>query len=190
MNNTIRSFIAIDLPQVVTEKFYQLSLNIKSEIKDLRPTLPQNIHLTLKFLGTISSSLIEKIKTVLDETASGSKKINMTLEKLGAFPNFKSPRVFWVAPKSEIEEIKQLKEKLDNQLSLLGIEKDERIFQTHITIARLKERKAGLNFKQILLSSKIDIKDEITIRAIHLYKSTLTSKGPLYTKLHSSPFKS
>jgi len=188
MNSVIRSFIAIDIPQVVTEKFYRLSLSIKSEIKDLRPTLPQNIHLTLKFLGNVEALLIEQIKNVLDNTAGNSKKIEMQFGKIGAFPNLKSPRVLWIAPQRGAEAIKELKEKLDNKLFALGIKKDDKIFKTHITIARLKKRKAGLDFKH-LLNSKVAIKDEITIGTIHLYKSSLTPKGPIYTKLHSSPFK-
>ncbi len=189
MNNTIRSFIAIDIPQAVTEKFYRLSLSIKSEIKELRPTLPQNIHLTLKFLGNIEASLIEQIKDVLDNTAGNSKKIKVQFGKIGAFPNLKSPGVLWIALEKGAQDIKELKEKLDNQLFALGIKKDDKTLKTHITIARLKERKAGLDFKQ-LLNSKVNIEDKITICTIHLYKSTLTPKGPIYEKLHSSIFKS
>jgi 2'-5' RNA ligase len=189
--DNIRSFIAIDLPENIKEELYRLSLDIKSKIDGLRPTQPQNIHLTLKFLGNIPESSIDKIKDALDKTTKDCSKFSIILDKIGIFPNYKFPRVLWVAPEQGIDKIKQVKKKLDNQLILLGISKDQKTFKAHITIARIKYgKKIKTNFQAILENIKLDIKSAINIESLHLYKSVLTSNGPIYTKLHSSKLKS
>ena len=190
MSESIRLFIAIDLPQEVREKLYQLSLEIKSQIKDLRPTKPDNIHLTLKFLGYTPSPDLENIKNALEETASKTKTFKIKLEELGAFPNFNYFRVLWASLSLGEAEIKMLKENLDEELSLIGIEKDDRAFKVHITFARIKPKKRNIDLKKTLEEKRIDFEDMITIKALHLYQSTLTRSGPIYTKLHTSNFSS
>lgn len=183
----IRAFIAVDLPESVRKNLYQVTLNIKNEIEGFRVISPENMHLTLKFLGNITVSLAQKIKDILDETAKDFKKIDMTLGQIGVFPNLSSPRIIWIAPDKGIEKIVRLKENVDSKLSSLGIAKEDRPFKAHLTLARLKPMKRkNVDFKKIIADVKIAEQQDIIIDAVHLYQSKLTPKGAIYTKLHSA----
>lgn len=188
--NTVRCFIAIDLPEEVRKNFYETILSAKTGINGFRPSEPQNIHLTLKFLGYISGEILEKIKNSLDETVKDLTKFDMTFGEIGAFPSFSSPRILWIAPEKGLEQIRQIKERLDSQLSMIGIEKDEKDFKAHITLARLNYIKKGkTDFEKIFSNIKIDATPDISVEALHLYQSNLTSNGPIYTKLYSANVK-
>lgn len=187
MADTVRCFIAIDLPSEVTENFYKMIFPLKTSIDGFRPIEPQNIHLTLKFLGYIPDERLKKIKNALDETVRDLTKFTMTFGEIGGFPNFSSPRILWIAPEKGLERIKQIKERLDNFLSAAGIEKDEKDFKAHITLARIKYiKKEKTDFKKIFQTLKFDTKSAVTVDAIHLYQSKLTPKGAIYTKLYSA----
>lgn len=190
MADNIRCFIAIDLSEEVRENFYKTILSAKTGADGFRPTEPQNIHLTLKFLGYISDDALKKIKNALEETVKDLKKFDMTFGEIGAFPNFSSPSILWIAPEKGLEQVKQIKERLDNYLSALRIEKDEKTFKAHITLARFKYiKKEKTDFKKIFSSIKIDPGFGVSVEALHLYQSKLTSKWPIYTKLYSANLK-
>ncbi|MFH1857042.1 MAG: RNA 2',3'-cyclic phosphodiesterase [Candidatus Omnitrophota bacterium] len=184
----IRSFIAIDLPEEITESFYKTAAALKKEIKNLQLVPCQNIHLTLKYLGYLPESSIKKIKNAVDKTAADYGKFNMTFREIGVFPSFSCPRVIWISPGEGEKETEKLKEKLDKELSLLEIEKDEKEFKAHITIARLKEIKKRPYFEKIITGINVQTAKNIQINSLHLYQSVLTRTGPVYTKLHSALF--
>lgn len=189
MAENVRSFIAVDLPLDVREKLHETALNIKAKINSAKPIPPQNIHLTLKFLGYVSMPLIEKIKEIMDITAEDFAKMDITLGSLGVFPDFKFPRVLWIAVQSGSSALALLKKKLDENLSSAKIEPDKNTFKAHITIARFKSAGFKKELEETAFNNNICLKSKITISAIHLYQSALTSKGAVYTKLHSSLFK-
>lgn len=190
MSENIRSFIAVDLPLDVRKKLYETALNIKAKITGAKPIPPQNIHLTLKFLGYVSMPLIEKMKKIMDITANNFVNMDITLGGLGVFPDFRFPRVLWTAVERGCGDITLLKKKLDeNLLSSAGIVQDKTTFKAHVTIARFKSFGLKKELEETILNNNIRLESKIAISAIHLYQSALTSKVAVYTKLHSSLFK-
>ncbi len=182
----MRTFIAIELPQEIKDKLSKLQALLKKTGADVKWVEPKNIHLTLKFLGEIDEAKSTEITGIIEETAKDSKKFQVDLSSLGAFPKIEFPRVIWVAINKGDKEIKILAEKLEEKIEKLGIPREERTFSSHITIGRLK---CPVN-KDKLVKTLREIGNyfesgntEFDVSKITLLKSTLSSGGPTYEPL-------
>ncbi len=166
----MRTFIAIDTP--VDVKDYLEALQDEFKIKGF--TLAKGFHLTLKFLGEVDESELERIREKLREIKFNSFKFS--LSHLGVFPNPSSARVLWVGIEPE-EEVKKLQEQVEEKLKSFNFEKEHN-FHPHITLARIKFLE---DRGKLLLKLKIPIeKKEIEVKSFILFKSTLTPDGPVY----------
>ena len=175
----MRLFIAIPIPG-----------NIKDCIRDLEDSLkkcdlfakwvnPDNIHMTLKFLGEIKEEKIPLIQKAISETCLNFSSLEVNLTEFGFFPNERNPRVFFVSTDKE-EILQRIAYVLEEKLEPLGFEREYR-FRSHLTLCRLKGRK---NIEKLVAKTK-EIKPgkSFPINEVILYKSTLTPKGPIYTEM-------
>ncbi len=187
----IRSFIAIDLPQPVLGKITEITSYFKTKTpsKALRWVSPDNLHLTIKFLGDVPEKNIEAIKTRISMTASGYRHFSIAIRNLGMYPNPHKPRVIWLGVDCDPTLI-ELHDELDRSLKKTGIEPEKRAYSPHLTIARVSKR-ADLNtIKKIgdtLSRFKVDTLGVFDVTKIYLYKSDLTPSGPIYTQLLCAP---
>ncbi|MFH1678513.1 MAG: RNA 2',3'-cyclic phosphodiesterase, partial [Candidatus Omnitrophota bacterium] len=92
----MRTFIAIELPEEIKNILGEIQDKLKQTRADVKWVQPQNIHLTLKFLGEINEDLVKKIASALNEIAQENSSFNLRLYELGAFPKIKYPRVIWI----------------------------------------------------------------------------------------------
>ena len=91
----IRAFLAIDLPASLRSVLSSAQEELKQSGADVKWVKPENIHLTLKFLGNVPLDKIETIGDVLKQTAEQFPQFSFKLCELGAFPRIQSPRVIW-----------------------------------------------------------------------------------------------
>lgn len=185
----MRSFIAIELPKDIRENLHAIQKQLRLTGADVKWVQPENIHLTLKFLGEINEELLNKITNILDDIGKENKAYPIRVNSLGAFPRLSSPRVVWVGIDQGNEETQKIAQGLEERIALLGIPKEDRPFSTHITIGRTK---SSLNLDK-LVKELNNIKEgvfqknpEFQAGKITLFKSSLTPKGPLYEVLHEA----
>ena len=159
---------------------------LKKSGADVKWVAAQNIHLTLKFLGEIDEEKSVKIAGIIEEIAQGSKKFQISLSSLGAFPKKEFPRVIWVAIDKGDKEIKIFAKALEEKIEKIGIPKEDRPFSSHITIGRVR---SPLN-KDKLVRALRETENyfggeniEFGVTKITLFKSTLGSSGPVYEAL-------
>jgi 2'-5' RNA ligase len=184
----MRLFIAIELSEPIREALAQAQSHLKYAGGDVKWVERDNIHLTLKFLGEASEEKAERVKTALDEIAGKMKPFDISLKDIGAFPNANYPRVIWVGLDKGVEESKTLAGGIDEAMSGLGFEKESRPFAAHLTIGRVRSSKNREALKEKLANYKLSTTNCKTISSIVLFKSALTSSGPIYTKLHEVKF--
>ena len=187
----MRAFIAIGLPQEIKDFLSQLQEELKATGADVKWVKPDNIHLTLKFLGEIDDKKLEKIIEIIDEAAKEKDKFQVRISSLGAFPKIDFPRVIWVGIDTPDKDIKQIAESLEEKIAKIGIPKEDRPFSSHITIGRTK---STLNREKLVqgLKNKVELggkKLEFYATKITLFKSTLSPKGPIYEALKESNLK-
>ncbi len=186
---TIRVFIAVSFNPKLTNKLRNLQGIFKRLSLNASWVKPENIHLTLKFLGDIETNRISQIFDPMVKTASKFACFNTKLSNLGVFPNWNRPRVFWIGLDDKEEIFKKLKEQLELELFNVGFPRDKKPFSPHLTLARLRSPDNKNQLKKEI--EKFDIPSDYSIKIsdIKLYKSLLTPKGAEYTKLFDCSLK-
>ncbi|MEW6101064.1 MAG: RNA 2',3'-cyclic phosphodiesterase [Candidatus Omnitrophota bacterium] len=188
----MRAFIAIDLPKETKAALAGIVGQLKKTGADVKWVNPDNIHLTLKFLGEMEEKKIKEAVTAVKEVAENKNAFILRVSSLGAFPNINSPRVIWLGIDSGDAETKVIAQELEEKIEKIGVPKEERPFSSHITIGRLRSPKNRENLVQELKRLGEEIQgDEKEFYAdkITLFKSTLTPKGPIYEPVMEASLK-
>jgi 2'-5' RNA ligase len=183
-HNELRVFIAIPLPSPVVNYLAELLSLFQNQIpeKSIKWVRPENIHLTLKFLGNISKSNLD----ILVENLNAFNQFapfQMEINKLGAFPSIFKPQVVWVGGTSTNSLI-ELNNFVEQTTSFLEIQNDKKPFSPHLTIARIRpgiKQESFENLKQILVKNRQIDPIIFSINQYCVYQSNLTPKGPAYT---------
>ncbi|UCD13881.1 MAG: RNA 2',3'-cyclic phosphodiesterase [Thermoplasmatales archaeon] len=175
-----RGFIAVDIdakPVIV-----QFLKDITSSNADVKLVEPQNIHVTLKFLGDVQDDKIDQIEQIMKDSVEEVKPFTVKLIGTGVFPNKNYIRVVWIGIQ-DAENIVTISGNINEKLSQIGFKKEKRGFSAHLTVGRVKTAKN----KEVLLKTIEKYRNfEFSIQevnSIKLKKSELTPKGPIYTTL-------
>jgi len=182
MAEQIRSFIAFEMEneQVLNRLSAVQKLLIETGA-DLRLVAPQNIHITIRFLGGINPAMVEKVYEAMKTVKF--RPFIVQIRGLGVFPNINYPRVVWAGMTDGVEQLKSIFLQLEPKIRALGFEADAYGFSPHLTIARVK---SGAN-KQRLAELVTNRKDYefgiIKADCLRLKKSQLSPKGPTYSTL-------
>ena len=178
----MRSFIAIKLPERVKSAISELQQEFKKCKADIRWVKPENIHLTLKFLGDTDEKSLDSIVEELKAACSGYGRFDLETRSVGVFPDIRAPRVLWVGI-SDNDSLTGLQKSIEDGLAKLGFSPEKRRFRPHLTLGRFRSfsGKEGLydkveEHKDISLGS-------IDVKSIFLIKSELTPSGAEYTKI-------
>ena len=181
----MRAFIAIELPQDIRKGLREIQEELKKTDADVKWVKPENVHLTLKFLGNVADEKIKKIKSLLEEISSGYSKFEASVFKIGAFPKLEYPRVIWVGIDKGCNLLEEIAVRIEDECEHIGFAKEKRAFSAHLTLGRVRTGKNKIALKEKLLSAAVPQQSFIVDKII-LFQSTLTPKGPIYTPLHSS----
>lgn len=169
----MRLFIAINLPEELKAKIAKAVKNIDSP--GLKKVGPENLHLTMKFLGEVDDKQLEAVKRKLGGIKGECFKIS--LEGFGFFPNENYIKVVWVGVEEGHQEIINLQKEIDTLLSEVGFAK-EKNFEPHLTIARVKFLKDLKGLAEFAAKTKINATFEAN--SFELMESILRPGGPEY----------
>jgi len=150
---------------------------------------PENIHLTLKFLGNIDPGDIDKIGGAMMEAVGDFAGIDLVARGVGVFPGVKHPRVIWVGLGGQIQLLFAVQRVLEDSLAALGFEKEKRPFQGHLTLGRFRQTVNPNTLRQIMQEYSSLYSEEFTARRIILFKSDLKPTGAVYSQLQQAAFK-
>ncbi|MDI6751809.1 MAG: RNA 2',3'-cyclic phosphodiesterase [bacterium] len=173
----MRLFIAIPLSHEIKKTLSLLQKRLAPSIKDAKWVEPENIHLTLKFLGEVNEKSVEDIAECCQKVVAETPAFLISLEKVGSFPNLVIPRVIWVGIKEGKERVKGLAKDLEERLHKIGFTKETRPFSSHLTLARIRLPK-----RVSLQDLKIE-QTNMRVLSIQLIQSTLTPKKAVYQVL-------
>ena len=177
----MRLFIAIGFNEIIRKEIELLQKKLSEQIpvENIKWVEPENIHLTIKFLGESSEEKIPEICKAIKKTASAFSGFEITLGTLGIFPNKKFPRVIWQECIDKNKNMINIKNDIEQSLEFLGYKSDRLNFSPHLTLGRLKNFK-----KKIDWIKTINVNFQICwIKTIQLVKSELTNAGPIYAVL-------
>jgi 2'-5' RNA ligase len=182
MSESIRSFLAIDLEnQLVLKKLGDAQNLLFKTGADLKLVEPDNIHITLRFLGEIKPATIEKVFEEMKKVQFAPFDVRM--HGLGAFPNVHYPRVVWAGITEGAEQLKNIFSQLEPRLRSLGFTPDSKGFSPHLTIARVRSGRNKAQLAEFIVKNADYDFGLIRAECLRLKKSDLTPKGPIYSTL-------
>jgi 2'-5' RNA ligase len=168
MVESIRSFIAFDIrSNHVLDRLAKVQRLLAQTGADLKLVEPQNIHVTVRFLGNITIAKAEKIFAEMKEV--DFTPFNVLIKGLGAFPNPRYSRVVWAG--------------LEKRLISLGFASDSRGFNPHLTIARVRSGRSKVRLADFIVENANYEFGSIKADCLLLKKSVLTPRGPIYSTL-------
>lgn len=190
MKNVIRSFIAIPLSNEIQAKLSQISTELQERLNGvpIRWVPVDNVHLTLKFLGDVSTSNVEMLKSVLQKEVSGHTPFEMSVGEIGAFPNVRRPRVIWVNVQAPSELI-AVQHGIETQLARLGYPPEDRPFHPHLTLGRVVRTASSQDLQKIrdvFSKFQVGFLGATRVLTVNLYKSDLRPSGASYTCLYKA----
>jgi 2'-5' RNA ligase len=182
---TVRAFVAVHINPGVRDSLARLRDRFADVDAKIKWVEPNNIHLTLAFLGDMDEALASVVADALDGAACGIETFSCTVEGIGVFGSQPRPRIIWAGMKAPASLV-ELHARVSRTLSDLEIPFDRKPFRPHLTVARVRSaRDTGLLAERAtaLADAAFGATD---VKAIHLVRSVLTPDGPIYTVLHST----
>lgn len=182
MPESVRSFIAFDISN--DEILIQLA-NAQKKLAetgaDLKLVETQNIHITMRFLGDIQPTMLDKIYNEMVQVQFAA--FDVEIRGVGAFPSSKYARVVWAGIQKGSEELKHVFNQLEIGLRKLGFEPDTKGFSPHITIARMRTGRKKAELARCLSELEDCQFGALRANCLKLKKSVLTPRGPIYSTL-------
>jgi 2'-5' RNA ligase len=175
-----RIFLALNFSVAVTRK-------IAEEVERLKPRMQEagyrvawvpaaNLHLTLRFIGSIGEELVEGVTGTCRKVAARHPVIEARAVGVGAFPSVEKPSVLWVGVDASAP-LSALQREVEAAMVELGFDKEERAYHPHVTVGRIKESRgasaAGLWQSDAVMGSS-------PLSEIVIYESRTRSAGAEY----------
>lgn len=164
-----RLFIAVDLPETIRKNLVAMSFGIPGA----KWVSPEQLHLTVRFIGDVDGALFRDIKNILDEV--NFTLFSLQLRGVGYFPPRGAPRVLWIGLEKS-EPLQLLRKKIDSRLLQVRVEPEGRKFSPHITLARLKNSPVQ-KIANFLSGNGLFSQEPFMVEDFKLYSSILSSKG-------------
>jgi 2'-5' RNA ligase len=184
----IRCFISINLDEYTQKKVGDIIDVLNKYEADIKWVNPENLHLTLKFLGNTPEERLNLIKEALENVASKYHPFYTKIKGMGVFPNKRYPRVLWVGVENK-EILIEIQRQVETEMSFIGYKKEQKEFSPHVTIGRARSSFRVQNVLECLDSYKDYDFGILCVKNIYIMRSDLNPKGPKYTKLYEISLK-
>lgn len=186
----LRTFIAVEMSPSVIGRVGDLIDKLRIAPAEVNWVRPQQMHLTLKFLGDVPDTETPDVCRVVNEVAAEFEPFEVTCRGTGAFPNLRDPRTLWIAIEDGADELKRLAALLDDRLSSeLGYARESRAFHPHLTVGRVKRELPGGDGELAKLLQKHEHFDAdlVVVDELVTFASFLSRQGPTHDALGRSP---
>lgn len=184
----IRSFLAFEMPSMIREIVSRTLKEMKKFPLDVRWVRPDNIHITLVFMGNIFQDDLMPIGDAVSKTCKRYGPFNVTLTGCGIFGSLRNPRVLWIGLDGDLTRMSYFRNSLQKNLKPFGIKMEKRSFKPHLTLGRFRKGLSSNVPMDELLSKYENIMSPVcTVDELILFKSELRQGGAIYSKLESWP---
>ena len=184
----IRAFLAIDLSQEIRGRYESVSAAMRARMSRVRWVRPENLHLTLRFLGDVAESRLDPLRSEVETVTCRTAPFRAELGAAGGFGPRGAPSVLWFALEDGSAALARLVAELERPLASLGWAPEPRPWTAHLTVARNPRRIPWSEWEAELESWGLagmgfDVREAV------LYSSTLRPRGPTYSAVWSLPLR-
>lgn len=187
----LRLFVALETPEDLKARLRALQAELRDRLRgsEISWTKPEQIHLTLRFLGGVSDVSVPELAESLRANLAGMRSFQVRAKGIGCFPGPRRPRVIWVGLSGDLQEMESVQKAVAHACGSFTDEAEEKEFRPHLTIARVKA--LGPGDGAVLVESCDRWAEEAfgawTVREVLLYRSVLGAGGAKHTVLASFP---
>jgi 2'-5' RNA ligase len=186
--STIRSFVAVDLSPEVIRRAQGLIDVLRAAGSDTKWVSPQNMHLTLQFLGDVPPAKIATVCAAVAQAAQTHAPLAIAVQGAGAFPQASRPRTVWLGVGDGRPALNALQQAIEASLAQLGFRPEDRDFHPHLTLGRVRGGGPSVRELARLLSAQRDYDaGTCSIESVAVYASHLDRSGPTYEELGRAP---
>jgi RNA 2',3'-cyclic 3'-phosphodiesterase len=178
-----RAFIAIQVPPVPALLGAVGDLRVIGHA--IKPVAPENLHLTLRFLGDAEPQQFHAITEAIRKAVAGVEPFDLTLHGVGLFPDMSRPTVVWAGVRED-QPVQSIVEHLAPLLEVLGFQPDPRPWVCHLTLARIKSRPPAELGRFLNRYRNADF-GAARVHSVELMLSDLLPTGPQYSVASTLP---
>ncbi len=188
MAELIRAFIAIELDDAQHRALAEVQARLQRDraASRVRWVAPENIHLTLKFLGDVDAAKMVALQRALADVCASTPPFALRIAGVGAFPDTPRPTVIWVGVSGEVERAALLAQEIDAACAALGFAREARAFSPHVTLGRV-QRDAARGDRQkigaLIANAQVGELGALRVERLAVMKSELRPSGSIYTRL-------
>ncbi|WP_284641314.1 RNA 2',3'-cyclic phosphodiesterase [Paenibacillus silviterrae] len=183
----LRLFIAVPIPSRVKDSLKGYMLDLQASLSFQKWVHPDDLHITLKFLGGTPVKMKEKLEEQLASLANGLSTFHLSVGELGAFGKPAAPGVLQAGVHGDTDALKHMHRRVEQLAAAHGFAPEERPYKPHITLAR---RYVGSEPFQRLWTQEAVLPASGSwsweVNEIVLYQSHL-GRRPMYHALHTFP---
>jgi len=180
----VRTFICIELSGDVRKKLAELQSTLRQTRANIAWVKPENMHLTLKFLGNVEQSKLGAVSAAVERALKDQARFSLKVSGMGSFPNNKRPRVLWVGIEGDKQMLSTIQRRIEDELVSEGFPKEDRPFSPHLTLGRVKSNE---NIKACIdKMNELSIDSEpFEIAEVIVMRSDLNPGGAVYSRLNT-----
>jgi 2'-5' RNA ligase len=180
-----RLFVALDPPDPVRRRLAALADELRRGAgragEEVRWVRPENLHLTLQFLGAVPEERVTAVEAALREAAAeAGRPLHLQVRGAGAFPNARRPRVIWAGLEGDVAPLVALASALGARLAKLGFAPEDRPFAPHLTLGRAREGRGAPGLAGALAAAALVEPTPWRVPELVLFESHLSPRGPRY----------
>lgn len=183
----IRTFIAIKLDGSLHNTLNEVIEKFAASKASVKWVAPENVHITLKFLGNVEEDRLPDIFSACEKAAEGFSPIDLEVRAVGCFPTLARPRVVWLGLEKGTEAVKELQRSIEHELEVIGFPKEDREFRAHLTIGRVKGKQGISRLCRLIEEERNVFIGLMRTNTVSIMKSKTLPSGPVYTELKSIP---
>lgn len=182
----MRLFLALELPPATADEIHGAVAPLRAATPELAWVPVQRLHLTLKFLGDGADARVAALVQATDRVAARHRAFEMTLGGVGAFPNFRRPRVVWMGVEGE-PRLELLYHDVEIAAAEAGYEMEGRPFRPHVTLARVREPLPAEPTRALARAARaISYSTTAFVDGLALFDSAARGSGAHYRRLHAA----
>ncbi|HEY3315825.1 MAG TPA: RNA 2',3'-cyclic phosphodiesterase [Bacillota bacterium] len=183
-----RLFVAISLPDEVGRAVAPIIDELRRTKADVKWVQPENLHLTLKFLGEVPVGKAERIAEAL-RAVPEREPFRLALRGIDAFPSPASPRVVWIGLADGVPDFISLAHDVDGALVKLGFLREKKPVSPHLTLGRVRSPMNGEALRAAIGRLTAVEAGGFLAGEARLYRSELRPSGPVYSVVANLPFR-
>jgi 2'-5' RNA ligase len=182
-----RLFVALEPPEPVRRRLAALAVELRRAAgraaDEIRWVPPENVHLTLQFLGAVPEERLADVEAAVRAAAAQARPLSLEVSGAGGFPNARRPRVVWAGIAGDVAALGALVADLGRRLAPLGFPPEDRPFSAHLTLGRAREGRGAPGIAGALASARDSGSAPWRATDVVLFESHLSPKGPRYEVL-------